>query len=114
MKRDMSLIQAVLEHVERYGGGVSAGGSSLSDIATAIALDAGECSRSQVRYHAWLCVDAGFVDRHVNLDLGLDAQGPLRWDPPDHPKSCLRVLTWKGHDALEELRRDPPFLANRD
>lgn len=101
MKRDMELIRKILEFVEEHGDGSVEGDLSLSDVEVDIAVDnirpgAETYSLLQINYHAWLCVDAGFVEGRVSLH-------PNLWT-----SSRLTALTWKGHEKLDELRQTLP------
>lgn len=111
MKRDMGLIRHILEFVEEHGDGTTEGNLSLSEFEVDVTLgNIGPDNETVtietytlpvIHYHAWLCVDAGFVKGSVSLD-------PRIW-----ASSYLAALTWKGHEYLHKLR-NPPFLANRD
>lgn len=73
MKRDMGLIRTILEHVEQS--------APDAKIEVPVSLLRG---RTESFYHAWLCVDAGFLERS---------------DAP-----YLGRLTPKGHAQLKEMR----------
>ena len=79
MKRDMTLIKLILEHVD----------SSRPDRRGF--LDHPEFpgyDDELIEYHVRLCTDAGFV----------------RTNNTGH----IIEMTWHGHDALDKLRRDSP------
>ncbi len=106
MKRDMKLIRAILEYVEKYQDTVQGAELDLLDVEMRIAEDSGwmDISRlvdenyplHKIHYHSWLCVDAGFVVGRVSLD------------PNTLSADYVRALTWKGHDVLDELRETLP------
>ena len=83
MKRDMALIQALLEHVENACGG---------DFLCPPALPA--YSDRLIQYHVSLCGQAGFLE--VQKTTGADAP---------YARFVVRNLTWAGHEKLAELRR---------
>ena len=106
MKRDMGLIRKILEHVEKHGDGIE-DNLDLKEVEIDIAIDNIGANNEtypflKIHYHTWLCVNGGLVEGQVSLD-------PRVW-----ATSRLSALTWKGHDMLEELRRGPTFLSNRD
>ena len=99
MKRDMELIKKILESVEKHGDGTTEGELDLSAIETSIkiadglGLDQATYPFIEIHHHSWLCVDAGFVKGTVPLD-------PKLW-----ARSYIKALTWKGHEALDRLRK---------
>ena len=78
MRRDMKLARKLLEFVEVKGSRLFQGN---------IVIDGYE--RDEVIHHLYLLVDGGFVE--LGRDTLVD-KGPL-------------VLTWKGCDFLDEIRR---------
>ena len=81
MKRDMVLVRKLLDFVEQKGARLFKGSIQIEGY-----------EREQITLHIYLLADAGFIE------LGQDTltdKGPL-------------VLTWKGCDYLEELRRKDP------
>ena len=82
MKRDMTLIQAILTHTENICYGNWCEPPTFPNY-----------SDRQVHYHVSLCQQAGY----------LEAQKTTGADAPYH-RFVLRNLTWSGHEALERLR----------
>ena len=104
MKRDRKLIKKILEYVEKHGDGTAEGICDLSQVVSditgkGIIERAQRYSFTEIHYHAWLCVNAGFVVGKIDLD-------PKNW-----AASYLSALTWKGHDMLDGLRHldEPEF-----
>ena len=85
MKRDMDLVYRILDYIERHHKGEAA-----------IPFDPliEDQSVSVMRYHVTLCVDAGYI-----------TGGVARHNPNSDQLSIHGHLTWKGHDALDEMRQ---------
>ncbi len=90
MKRDMELIKKILEYVEKHGDGSLGSGLTLSLAEVDVVMGSQTYPFPVMHYHAWLCVDAGFVEGNVHLDPTFATQ--------------LSALTWRGHNALDKLR----------
>ena len=82
MKRDMALIQGLLEHIENSCDGDWIQPPCLP----------GHSDR-QIHYHVSLCEQAGFMD--ITKTTGADAL---------YPRFVMRNLTWHGHEMLDSLR----------
>lgn len=78
MKRDFVLVRRILEFVEERGSRLFKGNIPIEGY-----------ERDQVVHHIYLCADAGFIElgRETLADKG------------------ILVLTWKGYDYLEHLRK---------
>ena len=81
MKRNMDLVERVLEWVEEIGGALNDASESIE-----------QYSEEEVSYHAELCERSGFIEKYM-IDPG---------------RSGTR-LTWNGHNLLEGLR-DPSLV----
>ena len=82
MKRDMYVIQTVLEHFKK---------SDKAKLPTKFAPPAEIrvlCTEDDYEYHIMLCVSVGYLELERN---------------PGQPDRAY--MTWKGHDALEEIRK---------
>ena len=80
MRRNLELIYQILEHVEREhcNKSVYLNDSPFEDF-----------DYDEVASHTRLCAEAGYIDAEFG-------QKPI----------IIRRLTWKGHDALDEMRRE--------
>ncbi|MDA8745689.1 DUF2513 domain-containing protein [Rubripirellula amarantea] len=78
MRRDMKLVRLVLEFVEQHGSGRFKGKVPIEGY-----------ERDAIIYHLQLLADSGYVNLGQETLLNM---GPL-------------LLTWKGCDYLDELRR---------
>ena len=83
MKRDMALIQALLEHVENTCESNWVHPPCLPDY-----------TDQQIHYHISLCEQAGFFE--VKKTTGGIAP---------YPRFVMRNLTWHGHTALDNMRQ---------
>lgn len=81
MKRDLDLLREILLHVEAQG--------DVPVFSAEIALEGYD--HAQIAYHAWLALDAGFVD-------GSDASDTGGRDV------LIQALTFAGHDYLDAVR----------
>lgn len=91
MKREMALIQIVLEYLE---------GQETDELVKPPRVAGAE--EHVVCYHAELCHQAGYISTYVAIRdhvETIDGSGP---------ETILNVrigpLTWAGHDALDRLR----------
>ena len=78
MKRDMHLIKRILKYVEKNSGN----GQLLSP------PDIAGYDDDIVEYHVRLCIQAGYINTAPQSE------------------NALRELTWDGHNALAELRKE--------
>lgn len=80
MKRNPDLVRLVLEHVEAWDSTRPCREPASGDHAP-----------DEVRYHARLCREAGYLGSYVEVPSA----------------AWLGPLTWAGHDALERMRSGP-------
>jgi hypothetical protein len=82
MKRDKELIRKLVLAVEDARNGYAPNG-----------IDVEGYTQEQIRYHAYLLLDGGFIegDRIDNTDS-------------DSPEAIVRNLTWKGHEFADAAR----------
>ena len=81
MKRDMGLIQAILEELER----------SETPWCNRPATIPGYNDATLVLYHLELCVQAGFI---------------RAWNPNERAEMGRIQMTWLGHEHLNRTRSD--------
>lgn len=81
MKRDMRVVRAILEWAETLSGTVSVADTDPATTRRNMSYDV-------VRYHILLCIDAGLLLGDIS-----DTQAPT-----------VSMLTWQGHDVLEQLK----------
>ncbi len=89
MKRNLCLIQKVLEHVEAQ--------DSTADCRPP---EVAHFSAEEVCYHAKLCFEAGYLARFREVPKGDGANRVLI--------CLLGPLTWAGHNVLIDFRSNPP------
>ena len=83
MKRTLSLIRWLLEHVEQKTA------TTYSDVPS--------CKKygtEQVHYHVGLCLQAGYLDAR-----------PISGAEESFVRYEIGSLTWTGHNALESIRK---------
>ena len=93
MKRDMKVILYILEYVEQHGPNVPVAQMSIGR---------GDDGGDNIRYHARLCRDVGWIRSVDSEELG--REGPV----------VITKLTWAGHDELERLRPKPSRYEDPD
>ena len=89
MKRRLRLVRKILEYLEAR--------KSADDCRPP------ECAHytvAEVCYHAKLCHQAGYIERFREVESGDGARRSM--------VCMLGPLTWRGHEALAELRENPP------
>ena len=88
MKRDMDLIRKILEYLE----------SQTDDLVKPPEFP--NVTNHEVCYHARLCRQADYISEYKEV---LSGDGPPKIDV-----CLLGALTWKGHEALAEMRVKRP------
>ena len=87
MKRDLDLVRKILEYVER----------EQEDGPVNLPETEGH-TEPEVYQHVTMCRERGY--------LKLTHKQPVNGSPwPGHRRTGIAQLTWEGHNALDEMRR---------